>query len=1179
MQLSRALNSKLFSGRDTFVEFHISRRARKHFGFDESLFMLSGDLIIPNIRAAQNLAAEINRANAGISGKVPSLISPGDLNAMGLYHEVLHYIINSYISEVNPGAFTKFGRWLQRSFDTAEIEKCVRTFVDKFPPTAVYRGDETSEHYLQQSSGGLSNRDVVLIESILLWLENQNPAFAPISQLIDDAELKKESKYHDIIMDSDGFFDGQPKFSDVELPLLKMLRAPMEAHPDSLADQLKFMAKHWEKILVRSPYLLRLLTAFDILKEEGKYFLMLAQARADKGKIPDVRQSEYFGFGEKESQSVLQFRGQEFESENFSSDLGWMPKLVLIAKSTFVWLDQLRKKYQRAITRLDQIPDEELDILARRGFTGLWLIGIWERSHASKRIKHLNGNIDAVASAYSLNSYEISPELGGDNAYLNLKDRAMSRGIRLASDMVPNHMGIDSTWVINHPDWFLGCDYPPFPNYTFNGPDISNDDRVGIFIEDGYWTKRDAAVVFKRYDRWTGSVKYIYHGNDGTHMPWNDTAQLDFTEPEVREAVIQAILHVARKFSIIRFDAAMVLAKKHIQRLWFPEPGTGGAIPSRANFSMSREQFDCLIPSEFWREVVDRIQQEVPDTLLLAEAFWLMEGYFVRTLGMHRVYNSAFMNMLKREENANYRQVVKNVLEYNPQILKRFVNFVNNPDEETAIAQFGKDDKYFGVCVMMATMPGLPMFGHGQIEGFTEKYGMEYKRAYRDEQPDENFVERHEREIFPLLKKRQLFSEMDNFLMYDLYTGDGTVNEDVFAYSNRLGEERTLVVFNNRYSNALGWIKNSVGFRAENGRIVQRQLQDGLALKGGRNEYLIFEDVISHLEYIRPVKSLKKEGLYIELGAFKYNVFMNFHEVYVSHDRPYDEFCDALNGKGVHSLEIALQDYRLRNVHAAFYEAINAGSLNYLLAAVGKEKIKHEKEKVFSEKVEKLVSAVFDYEHLHLKKGNSPDEVENRFGALLLLPDVLEKSKSEKLKAKVPLPSEESGLQGLRVLILWIFLDEVRRSCVKEKIVVHPFDRWRLVPHIVHSFNELDVEEKVSRYESRLVQEILENVGDENNLNLSEIVVEAAKRESSREFLGVNFYGGVTWFNKERFEDFVEYTALVILVKKLARKSGTDLEEIYPILKSKMDEVSKIEKLAEQLNYRLDDFLKELAFI
>ena len=93
---------------------------------------------------------------------------------------------------------------------------------------------------------------------------------------------------------------------------------------------------------------------------------------------------------------------------------------------------------------------------------------------------------------------------------------------------------------------------------------------------------------------------------------------------------------------------------------------------------------------------------------------------------------------------------MKNTLEFNPQILKRFVNFMNNPDEDTAEAQFGKGDKYFGVAVMMATLPGLPMFGHGQVEGFTEKYGMEYQRAYYDEQPDEGLVNHHKRVIFSL---------------------------------------------------------------------------------------------------------------------------------------------------------------------------------------------------------------------------------------------------------------------------------------------------------------------------------------------------------------------------------------------------------------------------------------------
>ena len=162
-------------------------------------------------------------------------------------------------------------------------------------------------------------------------------------------------------------------------------------------------------------------------------------------------------------------------------------------------------------------------------------------------------------------------------------------------------------------------------------------------------------------------------------MPWNDTAQLDLLRADVREAVIQTIFHVARKFSIIRFDAAMTLTKKHFQRLWYPQPGTGGDIPSRADHALGKEEFDRLFPSEFWRDVVDRINQYMPSTLLLAEAFWLMEGYFVRTLGMHRVYNSAFMHMLMKEENEKYHQLIKNTLAFNPEILKRYVNFMSNP--------------------------------------------------------------------------------------------------------------------------------------------------------------------------------------------------------------------------------------------------------------------------------------------------------------------------------------------------------------------------------------------------------------------------------------------------------------------------------------------------------------------
>ena len=540
------------------------------------------------------------------------------------------------------------------------------------------------------------------------------------------------------------------------------------------------------------------------------------------------------------------------EYEKFSADVAWMPTAVLVAKSTYVWLAQLSRKYGRAIDRLDQIPDEDLDALARRGLNSLWLIGIWERSRASKTIKQLCGNQDAVASAYSLYDYRIADDLGGEAAYITLRDRCYRRGIRLASDMVPNHMGIDSPWVVEHPDWFISRPDSPYPAYNFDGPDLSPDPRVEIKIERHYYEQTDAAVVFQRRDRQSGETRYIYHGNDGTSFPWNDTAQLDYLNPAVREQVIQTILHVARLFPVIRFDAAMTLAKRHFQRLWFPNPGSSGAIPSRAEYAMTTAEFNRHMPHEFWREVVDRVAAEVPGTLLLAEAFWLMEGYFVRTLGMHRVYNSAFMNMMRDEENAKYRSVIKNTLEFDPDIMKRYVNFMSNPDERTAIDQFGTGDKCFGVTAVMATLPGLPMFGHGQIEGYTEKYGMEYRWPRYQENPDPWLVERHEREIAPLLHQRALFAESSNFLLYDFFREDGSVDENVFAYSNRRGDQRALVLYNNRYSTTRGTIDNSAAYADKHsGHLRQRRLKDGLDLTADPALIFAFRDSLTGLDYLR----------------------------------------------------------------------------------------------------------------------------------------------------------------------------------------------------------------------------------------------------------------------------------------------------------------------------------------
>ncbi|MGA3069995.1 MAG: alpha-amylase family glycosyl hydrolase [Terracidiphilus sp.] len=909
------------------MEFHISREARERYQFAESLFSYTGNVVFANPGACREFAQRMNQVRE-VEKHPDRAVHAGSLYAMGLIDEASHVLIARYRERFDPDAMTGALGWFSERVGAEALDNLLLAFVEHFPGISVISGLETPRQWLAGETDGTPHRAAALEELTLLWIANRNEAFLPFEELFADAPLAEKTVYRQVTEQLPEYFATRPL---IPLPdakpvnLLELLRAPALRSPRSLREQLEIIRTLWKPLLGES--LERLLElAGEILREEELAIWMQFHPPGARG-----RQQWPAAAGPSE---VPTFGDSAHEYEKFSADTAWMPGTVLIAKSTYVWLAQLSRQYGRRIGRLDEIPDEELATLARRGLNSLWLIGVWERSRASKTIKLLCGNRDAVASAYSLFNYTIADDLGGEAAYTNLRDRAYRLGVRLASDMVPNHMGIDSPWVIEHPEWFMSRQDVPYPAYSFNGPDLSHDERVEIKIEDRYYEQSDAAVVFRRRDRASGETRYIYHGNDGTSFPWNDTAQLDYLNAAVREQVIQTILHVARLFPVIRFDAAMTLAKRHFQRLWFPSPGDSGAIPSRAEYGMSKAEFNQHMPQEFWREVVDRVAAEVPGTLLLAEAFWLMEGYFVRTLGMHRVYNSAFMNMMRDEENAKYRSVIKNTLEFDPDIMKRYVNFMSNPDERTAIDQFGKGDKCFGVAVVMATLPGLPMFGHGQIEGFTEKYGMEYQWSRYDENADHWLVERHEREIAPLLHRRWLFAESSNFLLYDFFEAAGSVDENVFAYSNRKGGERALVVYNNRYATARGTIDLSAAYADKGaGELRQQRLREGLGLTGDSAFVLAFRDSLTGLEYLRRASDLAERGLTLDLHAYQCHVFIDWRELRSTWEQPWDRLCDQLNGSGVANLDDALVNLELRPVHEALRQQLDP-ALVRLLAGV-----------------------------------------------------------------------------------------------------------------------------------------------------------------------------------------------------------------------------------------------------
>ena len=369
----------------SYNEFHISRKVRDLCNFDGGLFASSGNVVFANMTNVRNFQLLFNNYIENVTKDDSKKLSAGQLNAMGLIDEILHYVcmlyrrdkVASFMDDLLAGLYKEFGR--------AQVDGLLLDFMKEFPPVAVYKEKITAEEYLAASEldagTGLmrTNRAQTLEEMILLHLANENQAFKPFMLLFSDKEVAKNPLYKKSWTLIQKYAASQPVFGPFNHDLITLLREPQVFAPDSLRGQLEYLQKYWADFL--GEWLKRILAGMDTISEEEK--------AAWQG----------FGGGDLPDMVPYSFENLMNEYERFSADSAWMPNVILMAKTVLVWLDQLTKQYGYPITRLDQIPDAELDKLRDEGFTGLWLIGLWERSKASRRIKQICGNPEAAASA------------------------------------------------------------------------------------------------------------------------------------------------------------------------------------------------------------------------------------------------------------------------------------------------------------------------------------------------------------------------------------------------------------------------------------------------------------------------------------------------------------------------------------------------------------------------------------------------------------------------------------------------------------------------------------------------------------------------------------------------------------------------------------------------------------
>ena len=328
-------------------DFHTTRTARKKYQIDNSLFSITGNLIISDYQQARILSEKINSKRKE-EGNVDQFVTAGQINVLGLLHEIFHLLIRNYEEKDNPGVFNKVIDQLKTELNEGDFEKTLLAFIEEFPPLAVYNKETSAEEYFKTHTSGKANSEIILEELILLHFQNSNPASASLRELFSDENLKLKTNYITLVEKTEEFFDKEIPTRLGGLHLFKLLRKPISKDPNDLEKQLDFIRTEWG-VFLGEDILSRLLRGVDFLREDYKLFVKHGGGEKGTPPVPSYGDElerlrlikEKLAADKKLSADEKHFY---LEYEKFTEDTHWIPQVVMIAKNVYVWLHQLSEK-------------------------------------------------------------------------------------------------------------------------------------------------------------------------------------------------------------------------------------------------------------------------------------------------------------------------------------------------------------------------------------------------------------------------------------------------------------------------------------------------------------------------------------------------------------------------------------------------------------------------------------------------------------------------------------------------------------------------------------------------------------------------------------------------------------------------------------------------------------------
>ena len=286
--------------------------------------------------------------------------------------------------------------------------------------------------------------------------------------------------------------------------------------------------------------------------------------------------------------------------------------------------------------------ERELPRLKELGVDILWFMPIHPIS--------VDGRKGELGSYYAVQDYKaFNPEFGTIDQFKKVVDKAHDLGMKVILDWVPNHTGRDNAWVTEHPDWYVK-------------------DSLGNMVGP--------------YD-------------------WTDVYKLDYNNPEMRAAMVDAL------------------------KFWLTDVDVDG--------------FRCdvagEVPTDFWDETRPKLD-EVKEVFMLAEASkpelqvngfnmgynWPMKDLFSEIAATQGQYTFKGEDGTVKTFPAKSAVAIDSLLERQAEEYPTdsyLMNMITNHDlnswEGTAQERLGNLTDAFAV--LSYTLPGMPLIYTGQETG------------------------------------------------------------------------------------------------------------------------------------------------------------------------------------------------------------------------------------------------------------------------------------------------------------------------------------------------------------------------------------------------------------------------------------------------------------------------------